>query len=159
MPQANTFLFLLMLPLAGLLVASGCQTGGAQPAPGQQDAAGQRVADSDSLTLINQADAALVYLAFNPRWGRPLKMQMEVDLDNPPPEFVPQDSSAALWDCDALEDYEGFTLHLYRVEPPADGGSDATAYLAESIEMTTDRFAALRGDGCRLEVEELAQSR
>lgn len=146
---------LFVVSAAVLLVVGACQVGGSQAqqssAPAAGDASGTPP-PADSLTLVNQTDSAFVYDAFPPNANRPLRQQIEVDVENPRPEYVSQGDSVALWDCNALTDYENYALHLYRVGAPDDTGT-ATAHLSKSIRLTSDRLATLQQEeGCRLEV-------
>lgn len=113
---------------------------------------------TDSLMLENRTDTAFVALAYHPRAARPMKSKIEVDLSEKdaftdPSFYVAARDSAALWPCDSLEQYEDYTLHLYRVP----GGADnvVRAPLARSVVLTAKRLEAARNRNCRLLIDEL----
>ena len=141
---------------AALLLVSACQVGNSQVRP--SSSAGQDTmvdtTETDSLRLVNGTEGTLLYQAFHPKSARPLRRQIEVDLSNPQAEVVQRGESAVLWACDALDTYEGYTLHLYRVGA-ADNDGMATAQLSRSIDLTRDRLVELQQEECRLEISEL----
>lgn len=150
------------LPVAAVLLTGARLDGGSQ-APELSSAEGSGgasdgAAQTDSLTLVNRTDTAFVALAFPPEAARPLKLKIEVDLDEKraseePSFYVAVGDSAALWSCDSLEQYENYTLHLYRI--PADAQGVVQASLGRSVVLTAERLDAARGRRCRLGIEEL----
>lgn len=143
--RCSTFFFLL---LAGLLTAAAaCEGSSASSVPPPRRAPHAAVpSDSTDLLLVNRTDRPLLYKAFHPMMARPLPSQVEVDLSAPPPELVWPDSAAALWSRGALDQHEGYTLHLYRIAPP---GSDslAVARLSRSVTMDRALLDSLRQSG------------
>ena len=153
------------LPVAAVLLAGAHQAGESKalerlPEEGSGDASAG-AAQSDSLTLVNRTDTAFVYLAFHPKTARPQPAQVEVDLGDPGPAYVAAGDSAyvtagdsrGLWACDSLEQYENYTLHLYRI--PAGAQGVVQAPLARSVVLTTERLNAARHRCCRLEIGDL----
>lgn len=109
--------------------------------------------ENDSLLLVNQTDTAFAFLAFHPKTARPQPAQVEVDLANPGPEYVSASDSTVLWSCDSLEQYENYTLHLYRI--PTGGQGLVQAPLTRSVVLTTERLNAASDGCCRIEIGEL----
>lgn len=140
------------LPVAAVLIAGAHQPGESQALSleGERDGASQ----SDSLRLVNRTDTAFVYLAFHPKTARPQPAEVEVNLDDPPSEFVAAGGETGLWSCDSLDAYENYTLHLYRI--PADETEGVVmAPLARSTVLTTERLEAARRRSCQFEIGEL----
>lgn len=103
--------------------------------------------------LVNHTEDPLVYEVFHPMMARPVRHQLRVDLEDPPPNFVEAGEAAALWACDALPSRTGSELKLYRVDRSG-GEPSAPARLSKSVEITEARIAAWRQNGCRFEVKD-----
>lgn len=141
-------------PLGGLAVAVMLVLGTCQAGGGALPKQGGQAARSDSLLIVNSTEAPLVYEVFPPGMMRPLRQQIDIDLEEPSSRFVAAGDSKALWPCDSLDEQSGTTLHLYRVHLP-ESGSAATARLSTSIDLTSARLDEVRQNQCRLEVNEL----
>ncbi len=151
------WLFLLALLTAALTAAPACEGPRSSSSAASTEAPpASRAAMPDSLLLVNRTDTAFVFEAFHPMMARPLPQQIEVDLEAPPSSYVAASDTTALWPCDALDEYEGFTLHLYRVAPAPEDTTRTTARLARSVVLTSDRLGAARAeDDCHLVIDTL----
>lgn len=121
------------------------------------EAASAGPTEDDSLMLANRTDTTFVALPFHPKTAQPLKSKIKVDLSEEraltePSFYVAAGDSTALWSCDSLEQYENYTLHLYRVPKEAQGVVQAS--LVRSVLLSPERIKAARRQRCRLDLSE-----
>lgn len=127
----------------------------------EEGALSSRYVKTDSLVLVNRTDTAFTFLAFHPKTARPQPAEVEVDLGDPGPgyvaagdsAFVKDGTSSGLWSCDSIEQYENYTLHLYRI--PSGARGIVEALLARSVVLTSERLDLALDRSCRIEIGEL----
>lgn len=150
------------LPVAAVILTGARLTGGSHgPELSIEEGSNTTSAgttQTDSLMLDNRTDTAFVALAYHPETARPLKSKIKVDVGEKraftgPSFYVAAGDATALWPCDTLEQYEDYTLHLYRV--PSGAENVVRAPLARSVVLAAERLETARSRHCRLKIDEL----
>lgn len=113
----------------------------------------------DTIRVVNATDQPLYFIYMPARSARPLRQEMPLSLNAPPPEYLEPGREAPLRGvtCANRDRLTGDTLLLYRIGAP-DDDERATAILSSKRTFTPDVLSTLADQNCRMVIDSLDES-